>query len=87
MFFKKKAQAQSTENAFDSPANEVSVPSQVPTMKIYKDRRKGWRWSFRAGNGKVMADSAESYISKRNARQAAERVIALVPHAEIDQED
>ena len=30
-------------------------------FELYRDRKKLWRWRLRARNGKVIADSAESY--------------------------
>ena len=32
--------------------------------QVYKDRAGYWRWRYVAANNKIIADSAESYISK-----------------------
>ena len=32
---------------------------------MYQDKKKEWRWTLRANNGKIVADSAESYKRKR----------------------
>lgn len=46
------------------------------TFETYKDKKKEWRWRLKANNGKVIADSAESY--KRNPeRQIMKITLAL----------
>lgn len=35
-------------------------------LHIYKDVHGEWRWTIRASNGKIVADSAESYKRKRS---------------------
>lgn len=42
------------------------------TFEIYKDAKKEWRWRLKASNGKIIADSAESY--KRNPRKQVEKI-------------
>jgi len=32
--------------------------------QIYKDINQQWRWRYVAANGRIIADSAESYINK-----------------------
>lgn len=39
-------------------------------FEIYKDTRGEWRWRLRARNGRIVADSAEGYASKRNVTRA-----------------
>lgn len=39
-------------------------------FEIYPDTAGDWRWRLRAANGRIVADSAEGYASKRNARRA-----------------
>jgi uncharacterized protein YegP (UPF0339 family) len=34
------------------------------TFEIYKDNNDRFRWEFRENNGKVIAESAESYSSR-----------------------
>jgi uncharacterized protein YegP (UPF0339 family) len=31
---------------------------------VYKDRKGEWRWSLVAANGRIVADSAESYLRR-----------------------
>ncbi len=35
----------------------------VSYFYVYKDAANFWRWKFVAKNGKIIADSAESYIN------------------------
>lgn len=41
-------------------------------LYIFKDKRGEYRWHLRAGNGKIVADSAESYKTLRNVYRALE---------------
>lgn len=43
------------------------------TITIYRSK-DGWRWRMKASNGNIVADSAEAYVSERNAKRAAARV-------------
>lgn len=43
------------------------MAAKVPHFDIYRDARKGWRWRIRARNGKIVADCAESYKTRRAA--------------------
>lgn len=38
--------------------------------EVYEDQEGAWRWRALAGNGKIVADSAEGYKTKRNAERA-----------------
>lgn len=38
-------------------------------LEFKKNKRGQWFWHFRAKNGRIVADSAESYSSKAKARQ------------------
>lgn len=42
---------------------------------FYQDAAGEWRWRLVANNGKIIADSAESYTSESNAQRAWRRVI------------
>lgn len=42
--------------------------------KVYRDKKGEWRWNLKAENGKIIADSAESYINRSDCLNA----IALV---------
>ena len=39
-------------------------------FEIYPDTSGDWRWRLRAANGRIVADSAEGYASKRNVNRA-----------------
>jgi len=54
-----------------------------PTFRVFEDAAGEWRWRFVAGNGEIIADSGEGYASRRNAREAAERVQAYAPDADV----
>jgi uncharacterized protein YegP (UPF0339 family) len=41
---------------------------------VYKAKKGEWRWNLKAGNGRIIADSAESYINRSDCLDA----IALV---------
>ena len=55
-----------------------------PKMEIFQEEiwtDKGWviggdfRWRLKAANGRIIADSGESYVKRAEARRAARRVI------------
>jgi uncharacterized protein YegP (UPF0339 family) len=46
---------------------------------LYKDRDGEWRWSLRAKNGRLIADSGEGYTAKRNAIAMCKRINNLIP--------
>lgn len=37
---------------------------------IYKDTRSQWRWRLNADNGRVIADSGESYYNRQDCLNA-----------------
>jgi uncharacterized protein YegP (UPF0339 family) len=45
------------------------------TFDIY-EARDGWRWRMIAGNGKIVADGAEAYSTRGNARRAVNSILA-----------
>jgi len=53
------------------------------TFQVYEDAADEWRWRLVAANGEIVADSGEGYVSRRNAREAAERVQAYAPDADV----
>jgi len=55
----------------------------APTFQVFEDAAGEWRWRLVAGNGEIIADGGEGYASKRNAREAAERVQASAPDADV----
>lgn len=44
----------------------------------YRDKTRQWRWRITAQNGRIVADSGESYQSRNNALRAARRFAAAV---------
>jgi uncharacterized protein YegP (UPF0339 family) len=34
---------------------------------LFQDANSQWRWNYRSANHKIIADSAESYVSKSDA--------------------
>lgn len=50
----------------------------------YKDGAGEWRWSLKAKNGKIVADSGEGYSSLVEVRKAAERVKDNAGEASVD---
>lgn len=43
--------------------------------EIYKDKKGEWRWRYRAANGRILADSAEGYVDKRDAYNGIDAMI------------
>ena len=52
-------------------------------IKIYRDSADDYRWRLLGSNGRIIADSAEGYISKRNCELAVERFKALASEAAV----
>lgn len=46
------------------------------TFEYYLDKAIKWRWRLRAPNGRIIADSGESYEEYTELRESIERVIA-----------
>lgn len=42
------------------------------------EARDGWRWRLRAGNGRIVAESGEAYVTEAKALQGFDRVLELV---------
>lgn len=55
---------------------ETMVVMSRPTFRIvcYKDKSGEWRWSMYARNGKIIADSAESYKRRRSCVRMAAKI-------------
>lgn len=47
---------------------------KTPVFEVYQDRKKQWRWRLLAKNGKIVADSSESYTRMSDAVRAAATV-------------
>ena len=52
-------------------------------IKVYRDQAGEYRWRLVGRNGKIMADSAEGYVTKHNCNQAIARFMAAAPNAPI----
>lgn len=59
------------------------MATATPTIQIYKDRKKEYRWRLLARNGQVVADSGEGYQRSSAARSAAKRMTEIAPAAVI----
>ncbi|HUS46902.1 MAG TPA: DUF1508 domain-containing protein [Phycisphaerae bacterium] len=54
---------------------------RTPRFEVYRDAKGEWRWRLRAGNGRIVADSGESYRKRRAAWFATGWVAIHAPHA------
>lgn len=43
-------------------------------FKVFQDKRDQWRWHLIAGNGRIIADSAESYHNKQDCLKGVDLV-------------
>ncbi len=50
-------------------------------FEIYRDTGGDWRWRLRARNGRIVADSAEGYASRRNVKAAVATTVLVVEDA------
>ncbi len=44
---------------------------KTPRIHIYQDTAGKWRWSLKARNNRIIADSGEGYSERRHAIRAA----------------
>jgi len=56
-------------------------------IEIYQDKQLEYRWRAVSRNGQIVADSAEGYFSKSNARRAWNSFIKKVYQAKFIVED
>lgn len=52
-------------------------------FQVYKDSAGYWRWRLRDTNGKIIADSAESYYEKSGAVAGINNVCSCCQNAVI----
>jgi len=45
---------------------------------VYQDLKGEWRWRLVADNGRIMADSAEGYVSESNVCRAISTLITTL---------
>jgi uncharacterized protein YegP (UPF0339 family) len=54
------------------------VKRPAAAFELYLDHAREYRWRLKARNGRIIADSGEGYSTKRNARRAVFRMMAVV---------
>lgn len=54
------------------------------TLRVYYDEAREWRWQLRLGNGRVIADSGEGYVTRAGATAAAKRLAKWATAAVVD---
>lgn len=52
-------------------------------FEVYSDRAGQWRWRFKARNGRVLADSGESYYNRTDCENAIQLIKRDAPTAPI----
>lgn len=52
-------------------------------LQVYEDSSGMWRWRLVSKNRKIVADSAEGYSSKSNAKKAARGLITTIRNRHI----
>jgi len=51
---------------------------------VYADTSSLWRWRIKAQNGRILADSGESYVSRSNARRALTTFLNTIQHQGVE---
>ncbi len=46
------------------------MTARAARFDVYQDKSGQWRWRLLAGNGRIVADSGESYTRLRDAERA-----------------
>ena len=63
----------------------------MPHVEVYEDKGGGWRWRRVSSNGRIVADSGESYTRKFDAEEAAERenksLYVMVPRPDAEPQE
>ncbi len=57
------------------------MSDRAARFEVYSDAVGDWRWRLRAGNGRIVADSAEGYASRRNVFRALNDIAMHVAEA------
>lgn len=50
---------------------------------VWQDTKGMWRWTLRARNGKIIADSSESYKRRADAMRMCKRINFVIPIEEV----
>ena len=53
---------------------------------IFKDNTGQYRWNLKASNGRIIADSAEGYLSKSDCQAGIRLVQSGAPSAQVNDE-
>jgi uncharacterized protein YegP (UPF0339 family) len=61
--------------------------AEGPGFYIYVDRGGQYRWRLAAANNQVVADSAESYVSRNGVLQSVERMKQLINDPDLHVHD
>ena len=62
----------------------VKQPPIGSEFTIYTDGRGEYRWRLRASNNKIIADSAEGYVSRSDCQRGIDIVKQQAPGADTD---
>lgn len=50
----------------------INTANKLKTLTVHVYKSAGsWRWRLKSANGRIVADSAEAYVTKRGADRAA----------------
>jgi len=52
-----------------------------PILRTYRDGAGQWRWRLKGGNGRIVADSGESYFRRRDVEGAIRRLYGILATA------
>lgn len=53
------------------------------TFSIYQDTQRQYRWRLKASNGRIIADSGESYINRSDCQHAINLIKQYAPAATV----
>lgn len=67
----------------NAPTRGFGVEKLSATFECYKDATDEWRWRLRHENGRIIADSGQSYTSHENALNGIRSVKANAPTAAV----
>jgi uncharacterized protein YegP (UPF0339 family) len=79
LLYETEAELPESEATFEPVAERESKG----TFECYEDAEGGFRWRLRHDNGNLIASAGEGYASKRNVRNAVDRIKALAGPADF----
>ncbi len=59
------------------------MAAHEPKFVVFEDNADEFRWHLKAGNGKIIADSGEGYVSHQGAVNAAFRFKKIADSAKV----